>query len=108
MNAPGGIALVAVVLIAFGGLALRGRAFGPRISLRAREDRSSAEYAVAVGSLLHRTAARRVTLKALLSATRRAVAQRTGLGDDASTDLLNPPVAQRAPPTAQRLARPLG
>jgi len=105
MTTPWGIALLAVVLIAFVGLALRGRAFGPRISLRAREDRSSAEYAVAVGSLLHRTGARRVTLEALLSATRRAVAQRIGLGGDVSSDRLNATIAQRAPAAAEDLAR---
>ena len=105
MTTPWGIALLAAVLIAFAGLALRGRAFGPRISLRAREDRSSAEYAVAVGSLLHRTGARRVTLEALLSATRRAVAQRIGLGGDVSSDRLNATIAQRAPAAAEALAR---
>jgi hypothetical protein len=105
MTTPWGLALLAVVLIAFVGLALRGRAFGPRIPLRAREDRSSAEYAVAVGSLLHRTGARRVTLEALLSATRRAVAQRIGLGGDVSSDRLNATIAQRAPAAAEALAR---
>jgi hypothetical protein len=105
MTTPWGIALLAVVLIAFVGLALRGRAFGPRIPLRAREDRSSAEYAVAVGSLLHRTGARRVTLEALLSSTRRAVAQRVGLGGDVPSDRLNATIAQRAPAAADALAR---
>jgi hypothetical protein len=96
---------VVVVVIAFVGLALRGRAFGPRIPLRAREDRSTAEYAVAVGSLLHRTGARRVTLEALLSATRRAVAQRIGLGGDVPGDRLNATIEQRAPAAASELAR---
>ena len=105
MTTPWGIALLAVVLIAFVGLALRGRAFGPRIPLRTREDRSTAEYAVAVGSLLHRTGARRVTLEALLSATRRAVAERVGLGGDIPSDRLNATIAQRAPAAAEALAR---
>ena len=105
MTTPWGIALVVVVVIAFVGLALRGRAFGPRIPLRAREDRSTAEYAVAVGSLLHRTGARRVTLEALLSATRRAVAQRIGLGGDVPGDRLNATIEQRAPAAAVALAR---
>jgi hypothetical protein len=105
MTTPWGIALVVTVLIVFVGLALRGRAFGPRISLRAREDRSTAEYAVAVGSLLHRTGARRVTLEALLSATRRAVAQRVGLGGDVPSDRLNATIEQRAPAAAAELAR---
>jgi len=73
--------------------------------LRAREDRSTAEYAVAVGSLLHRTGARRVTLEALLSATRRAVAQRVGLGADVPSDRLNATIAQRAPAAAAELSR---
>jgi hypothetical protein len=105
MTTPWGIALVAVVVIAFVGLALRGRAFGPRIPLRAREDRSTAEYAVAVGSLLHRAGARRVTLETLLSATRRAVAQRIGLGGDVPSDRLNATIEQRAPAAAAELAR---
>ena len=105
MTTPWGIALLAAVLIAFVGLALRGRAFGPRIPLRAREDRSTAEYAVAVGSLLHRTGARRVTLEALLASTRRAVAQRVGLGGDVPSDRLNATIAQRAPAAAEALAR---
>src|SRR5467141_1576555 len=105
MTTPWGIALLAMVLIVFVGVALRGRAFGPRIPLRAREDRSTAEYAVAVGSLLHRTGARRVTLEALLSSTRRAVAQRIGLGGDVPSDRLNATIAQRAPAAAAALAR---
>jgi hypothetical protein len=105
MTTPWGIALVAVVVIVFVGLALRGRAFGPRISLRGPEDRSTAEYAVAVGSLLHRTGARRVTLEALLSATRHAVALRVGLGGDVPSDRLNATIAQRAPAAAEQLAR---
>ncbi|HEX9095755.1 MAG TPA: DUF4350 domain-containing protein [Candidatus Dormibacteraeota bacterium] len=105
MTTPWGIALLVVVVIAFVGLALRGRAFGPRIPLRAREDRSTAEYAVAVGSLLHRTGARRVTLEALLSATRRAVAQRIGLGGDVPGDRLNATIEQRAPAAAAELVR---
>jgi hypothetical protein len=105
MTTPWGIALLAMVVIVFVGIALRGRAFGPRIPLRAREDRSTAEYAVAVGSLLHRSGARRVTLEALLSATRRAVAQRVGLGGDVPGDRLNAIVEQRAPAVAAELAR---
>jgi hypothetical protein len=54
---------------------------------------------------LHRTGARRVTLEALLSATRRAVAQRIGLGGDVSSDRLNATIAQRAPAAAEALAR---
>jgi hypothetical protein len=105
MTTPWGFALLWVVVIIFAGLSLRGRAFGPTIPLRSRNDRSTAEYAVAVGSLLHRTGARRVTLEALLSATRRAVAQRVGLGGDVPSDRLNATIAQRAPAAAAELAR---
>jgi len=105
MTTPWGFALLLAVIITFAGLAMRGRAFGPAIPMRARDDRSTAEYAVAVGSLLHRTGARRVTLEALLSATRRAVAQRVGLGADVPSDRLNATIAQRAPAAAAELSR---
>ncbi|OLE37318.1 MAG: hypothetical protein AUG48_04775 [Actinobacteria bacterium 13_1_20CM_3_68_9] len=105
MTTPWGLALLGAVVIIFAGLALRGRPFGPQISLRAGEDRSTAEYAVAVGSLLHRTGARQVTLQALLAATRRAVAQRIGLGSDVSSDRIDAAIAQRAPAAAAELSR---
>ena len=104
MTTPWGLALVWAVLILFVGLALRGRAFGPTISLRPRADRSTAEYASAVGSLLHRTGARRVTLETLLSASRRAVAERIGLGSSVSSDRLTSTIPQRAPAAAAELA----
>jgi hypothetical protein len=104
MTTPWGLALVTAVLILFSGLALRGRAFGPSIPLRARADRSSAEYASAIGSLLHRTGARRVTLETLLSASRRAVAERIGLGSGVPSDRLTSTIAQRAPTAAAELA----
>jgi len=105
MTTPWGFALLLAVIITFAGLAMRGRAFGPAIPMRARDDRSTAEYAVAVGSLLHRTGARRVTLEALLSATRRAVAQRVDLGADVPSDRLTATIAQRAPAAAAELSR---
>jgi hypothetical protein len=105
MTTAWGFALLLAVVIIFAGLALRGRAFGPTIPFRSRDDRSTAEYAVAVGSLLHRTGARRVTLEALLSATRRAVAERVGLGGDVPSDRLNATISQRAPAAAAELAR---
>jgi len=58
-----------------------------------------------VGSLLHRTGARQVTLQTLLSATRRAVAQRVGLGGNISADRVEAAIAQRAPAAAVELAR---
>jgi hypothetical protein len=104
MTTPWGLALICAVLILFIGLALRGRSFGPPIPLRARADRSTAEYASAVGSLLHRTGARRVTLETLLTASRRAVAERIGLGGGVSGDQLTSTIAQRAPAAATELA----
>jgi hypothetical protein len=102
---PWGAALALTVIVLFAGLALRGRAFGPLIPLRARADRSSAEYATAVGSLLHRTGARRVTLETLLSATRRTVAERVGLGSDTPSSQLVETIAQRSPHAAAELNR---
>jgi hypothetical protein len=100
-----GAALVLTVIVLFAGLALRGRAFGPPIPLRPRADRSSAEYAAAVGSLLHRAGARRVTLETLLSATRRSVAERVGLGTDTPSGQLLETIAQRSPVAAADLSR---
>jgi len=105
MTTPWGLGLVCAVLILFVGLALRGRGFGPPIPLRPRADRSTAEYAAAIGSLLHRTGARRVTLETLLSASRRAVAERIGLGSGVPSDRLTSTIAQRAPAAAAELAR---
>jgi hypothetical protein len=102
---PWGAALALTVIVLFAGLAMRGRAFGPLIPLRARADRSSAEYAAAVGSLLHRTGARRVTLETLLSATRRSVAERVGLGSDTPSGQLLEAIAQRSPVAAVELSR---
>jgi hypothetical protein len=102
---PWGAALVLAVLIIVAGLALRSRAFGPPISLRRTADRSSAEYATAVGSLLHRTGARRVTLETLLSATRRTVAERVGLGSATPSGQVLETIAQRSPAAAAELTR---
>jgi hypothetical protein len=100
-----GAALTLAVLIIVAGLALRGRAFGPPIPLRPSADRSSAEYAAAVGSLLHRTGARRVTLEALLSAARRSVAERVGLGNTTPAGQVLEAIAQRSPAAAAELSR---
>jgi hypothetical protein len=105
MTTPWGLALLSAVLIVFAGLAIRGRGFGPTISLRPRAERSSAEYATAVGGLLHRTGARRLTLDTLLAASRRAVAERVGLGSDTPLDQIETTVAQRAPQIAAELKR---
>jgi len=105
MLTPWGAALVLAVIIIFAGLAMRGRAFGPPIPLHRRADRSSAEYAAAVGSLLHRTGARRVTLETLLSATRRTVAERVGVGSSTPSGQLLDTIAQRSPAAAAELSR---
>lgn len=102
---PWGAALLLAVIVIVGGLALRGRAFGPPIPLRQRADRSSAEYAAAVGSLLHRAGARRVTLETLLSSTRRTVAQRVGLGLETPSGRVVETIAQRSPGAAAELSR---
>jgi hypothetical protein len=102
---PWGAALVLAVLVIVAGAAMRGRAFGPPISLGRRADRSGAEYAAAVGSLLHRSGARRLTLETLLSATRRSVAQRVGLGDASPSGQLLETIAQRSPLVAAELSR---
>src|SRR2546429_9594769 len=61
VTTPWGFALLLAVVITFAGLAMLGLAFGPAIPLQACEDRSTAEYAVAVGSPLLLTSARAVS-----------------------------------------------
>ncbi|MDQ6884845.1 MAG: DUF4350 domain-containing protein [Candidatus Dormibacteraeota bacterium] len=105
MTTAWGAALVWAVIVLFLGLALRGRAFGPALSLYSTRDRSSAEYASAIGSLLHRTGARAVTLETLLAATRRAIAERLGLGAGATGADFERTLATRAPSLSHDLAR---
>ncbi|MDQ6709313.1 MAG: DUF4350 domain-containing protein [Candidatus Dormibacteraeota bacterium] len=105
MTTPWGAALVWAVIVLFMGLALRGRAFGPALSLYSTRDRSSAEYAAAIGSLLHRTGARAVTLETLMAATRRAIAERIGLGAGAAGADFERAVATQAPALGRDLAR---
>ncbi len=101
---PWGAALALTVLVIFSGLALRGRAFGPTVALDTITDRSSAEYAAAVGSLLHRTGARSVTLDTLFTSTRRALAERVGISTQTPPDRLNEALIQRAPEAGRELA----
>jgi hypothetical protein len=105
MSTPWGAALLWAVIVLFAGFALRGRAFGPALSLQPARDRSSAEYASAVGGLLHRTGARAITLETLLKASRRAVAERMGLGGAASGERFAQVLDRRAPAISQELAR---
>lgn len=103
MTTPWGAALLWAVLVLFAGIALRGRAFGPRLSLASTRDRSSAEYAQAIGRLLHRTGARAVTLETLVQATRRAVADRIGVGTAVPPERFQDVVARRAPEVSLQL-----
>lgn len=103
MTTPWGAALLWAVLVLFAGIALRARAFGPRLSLAPTRDRSTAEYAQAIGRLLHRTGARAVTLETLVHATRRAVADRIGVGGAVPPDRFQDVVARRAPQVSARL-----
>jgi hypothetical protein len=94
---PWGAALLWAVLIVVVGLAMRGRAFGPRVPLRRAGERSSAEYATAVGALLRRAGARGVTLERLDSATRRLLGERLGLGGAPGTAAFFDALQRRAP-----------
>ncbi|MGH7763105.1 MAG: DUF4350 domain-containing protein [Candidatus Dormibacteraceae bacterium] len=76
---PWGAAMLWLLVATFLGLILRGRGFGPLIPRPADQERSDAEWAVAVGELLRRSSARAVTLGLLATATERSVASRTGL-----------------------------
>jgi len=105
LTTPWGAALGWAAFVVFVGLAFRGRAFGPRIPLVPSADRSSAEYASAIGSLLRRTGARQETLDVLAAGTRRAVAERLGLGRDVQDRRFPEMLARRSPETAARLAR---
>ncbi|HLQ62537.1 MAG TPA: DUF4350 domain-containing protein [Candidatus Acidoferrales bacterium] len=95
-----GLAWAAAAL--FIGLALRGRAFGPRLPLPGRP-LSSAEWSRAVGSLLRRAGARRLVLDTLTRAARRSAAERIGLGREHGAEL-GPALARRAPGLAQELS----
>jgi hypothetical protein len=103
MLTPWGLALLWLVLVVFVGLAARGRAFGPRITIGAPADRSTAEYARAVGDLLRRARARQVTLQTLDAAARRALAQRLGLSLQSDGSRFMETLAQRAPAVARDL-----
>jgi hypothetical protein len=72
-----GLALAGAVL--FFGLALRGRAFGPRLPITPDTGRPAEEYVNAVGTLLKRAQARNLTLELLLTATRRQLRERAGI-----------------------------
>ena len=98
-----GGALAWAVVVIFFGLALRGRAFGPRIQLVQSGDRSSAEYARAVGSLLRRSGGRRVTMDELVRVTRRSLAAQLGIGGDPQSADFPAVVDQRSSATGAAL-----
>jgi hypothetical protein len=104
LTTPWGAVLGWALLLVYVGLLLRSRAFGPTISLAPNRDRSSAEYARAVGTLLRRAGARATTLGVIGEATRRALAARIGVGQGASAEQLEKVLQQRAPELARALA----
>jgi Domain of unknown function (DUF4350) len=91
------------VVVVFAGLALRGRRFGPRLQRPGVQDRSTADHVAAVGRLLAKGRAAGVTSRLLVSATRRSLAGRYGLG--AAGPALDAALARRAPRQAAELAR---
>ena len=94
---PFGIATWWAVLILFLGLAVRGRAFGPRLPTPGSRDRSSAEYAVAVGHLLRRAGGRSLALQVAAESTRRQLAERMGIRRDTSPQAFDRLLEQRSP-----------
>ncbi len=94
---------VSTSAVVFVGFALRGRAFGPLIPLAPGRDRSTAEYASAVGNLLRRAGGRGLTLQALGSAARRALAERVGLTSRLQTPDFSAVLSQRAPEAGREL-----
>ncbi len=105
LTTPWGAALGWSAFVVFMGLALRGRAFGPRVPISGPRDRSTAEYPSAIGSLLQRAGARQVTLGVLAAGARRAVAERLGLARDVQDRRFPETLARRAPELAARLAQ---
>jgi hypothetical protein len=100
---PFGAAIAWLVLALFVGFVLRGRAFGPRVPVRAPGARAAAEWTAAVGALLRRAGGRKMALEVLAAATQRAVAARLGL-PVAPHDRLEAALRQRAPELAATLA----
>jgi hypothetical protein len=105
LTTPWGAALAWAAFVLFIGLAFRGRAFGPRIPLQPTTDRSTAEYASAIGSLLRRSGARAVTLNLLAAGARRVLAERLGLGKNVQDARFPEMLSRRAPEVAAQLAR---
>jgi hypothetical protein len=104
VTTPWGAVLGWALAVSYVGLLLRSRVFGPQISLAPGRERSTAEYAEAVGTLLRRAGARATTLRVLGEATRRSLAERVGLGQGVPRDQLGRVLGQRAPDLADALA----
>jgi hypothetical protein len=104
VTTPWGAVLGWALAIAYFGLLLRGSAFGPQLSLAPRRERSTAEYAQAVGTLLRRAGARATTLTVLGEATRRSLAERVGLGHGLPPEQLGRVLERRAPDLARALS----
>ena len=96
-----GAAIAWAAVVVFVGLLLRGRTFGPYLERPGGSPRSTAEHVAAVGALLHRSRATRLTGQLLGGATRRALAARHGV---AATGDLGTALAARAPEAAAELA----
>lgn len=100
---PWGAAVAWALVIVYVGFLLRGRPFGPRIPIGATRDRSSAEFATAVGALLRRAGALALTRDLLLQATRRSIAERSGLSVAPGEDRFDEVLRERAPDLAESL-----
>jgi len=98
-----GAAIMWLLVAVFFGLLLRGRRFGPLVGRAPETVRSDVEWSVAVGQLLRRSSARRVTLGLLAGATERAVALHTGLPVQPRERFWNA-LWVRAPEVARELA----
>lgn len=101
LGTPWGAAVGWSAVALFVGLLLRGRAFGPYLARPGGAPRSTAEHVAAVGGLLQRSRAARLTGELLGGATRRALAARHGL---AVTNDLGTTLRARAPEAAAELA----
>ncbi|HEX6349200.1 MAG TPA: DUF4350 domain-containing protein [Candidatus Dormibacteraeota bacterium] len=97
---PLGIALIWGFIAVFVGVALRNRAFGPRLRPYPPGERSSAEHVSAVGRLLRRFGGRGMTVDLALAATRRALIERTGIARDSSPERLVEVLARSSPELA--------
>jgi hypothetical protein len=102
---PWGLAIVLEVLLVFSLLAIRGRAFGPLIPLRAPTDPASTEFTSAVGALLRRARANRQAAGRLLAATRAAVGEQVGVRGGMLGDRLETVLRHRSPALAGDLER---